>query len=169
MLRSSVWNVLQPDVTGAETLPQHLSAIKRAARRLGKVCSSESSHLSNFATTARLCVRNCAISGGIKKIIFRKRPLFYLPAYPLPGILLSKVNISEHFSRSTCPVRQSSVMIWRALLHKAMLSSVRKLMSLLLSHCTPDEPGGWRFIWAPDYAPRSAAGPRERAGRRAAS
>lgn len=55
--------------------------------------------------------------------------------------------MSEHFSRSTCPVRQSSVTIWRALWHKVMLSSVRKLMSLLLSHCTPEEPGG-RFIWA---------------------
>lgn len=64
-------------------------------------------------------------------------------------MLLSRGNISEHFSRSTCPVRQSSVTIWRALWHKVMLSSVRTLMSLLLSHCTPEEPGGRRFIWAP--------------------
>lgn len=76
------------------------------------------------------------------------RTLFHLPACPLPGILLSRGNISEHFSRSTCPVRQSSVTIWRALWHKVMLSSVRKLMSLLLSHCTSEEPGGRRFIWA---------------------
>ena len=75
--------------------------------------------------------------------------LFHLPAGPLPGMLLSRGNISEHFSRSTCPVRQSSVTIWRALWHKVMLSSVRTLMSLLLSHCTPEEPGGRRFIWAP--------------------
>lgn len=89
--------------------------------------------------------------------------LFHLPACPLPGMVLSRGNISEHFSRSTCPVRQSSVMIWRALWHKVMLSSVRTLMSLLLSHCTPEEPGGWRFIWAPFYAPQSAACPRETA------
>lgn len=77
------------------------------------------------------------------------RTLFHLPACPLPGMVLSRGNISEHFSRSTCPVRQSSVTIWRALWHKVMLSSVRTLMSLLLSHCTPEEPGGRRFIWAP--------------------
>jgi len=75
--------------------------------------------------------------------------LFHLPACPLPGMLLSSGKISAHFSRSTCPVRQSSVTIWRALWHKVMLSSVRTLMSLLLSHCTPDDPGGRRFIWAP--------------------
>ena len=75
--------------------------------------------------------------------------LLHLPACPLPGMLLSRGNISEHFSRSTCPVRQSSVMIWRALWHKVMLSSVRTLMSLLLSHCTPEGPGGRWFIWAP--------------------
>lgn len=92
--------------------------------------------------------------------------LFHLPACPLPGMLLSRGNISEHFSRSTCPVRQSSVTIWRALWHKVMLSSVRTLMSLLLSHCTPEEPGGRRFIWAPF---QSAACPRETAGRHAAS
>lgn len=74
--------------------------------------------------------------------------LFHLPACPLPGMLLSSGNISEHFSRSTCPVRQSSVTIWRALWHRVMLSSIRTLMSLLLSHCTPEEPGGRRFICA---------------------
>lgn len=95
--------------------------------------------------------------------------LFHLPACPLPGMLLSRGNISEHLSRSTFPVRQSSVTIWRALWHKVMLSSVRTLMSLLLSHCTPEEPGGRRFIWAPFYAPQSAACPRETAGRHAAS
>lgn len=75
--------------------------------------------------------------------------LFYLPACPLPGMLLSRGNISEHFSRSTCPARQSSVTIWRALWHRVTLSSVRTFMSLLLSHCTPEEPGGRRFIWTP--------------------
>lgn len=93
--------------------------------------------------------------------------LFHLPACPLPGMLLSSGNISEHFSRSTCPVRQSSVTIWRALWHKVMLSSVRTLMSLLLSHCTPEEPGGRRFIWTPlFYAPQRRE---TAAGRRAAS
>lgn len=95
--------------------------------------------------------------------------LLHLPAWPLPGMLLSRGNISEHFSRSTCPVRQSSVIIWRALWHKVMLSSVRTLMSLLLSHWTPEEPGGRRFIWAPFYAPQSAACPRETVGMSAAS
>lgn len=63
-------------------------------------------------------------------------------------MLLSSGKMSEHFSRSTCPVRQSSVTICSALWHRVMLSSVRKLMSLLLSHCTPEDPGARRFIWA---------------------
>lgn len=62
-------------------------------------------------------------------------------------MLLSSGKMSEHFSRSTCPVRQSSVTICSARWHRVMLSSVRKLMSLLLSHCTPEDPGARRFIW----------------------
>lgn len=72
---------------------------------------------------------------------------------------LSKGKISAHFSRSTCPARQSSVTIWRALWHRVMLSSARTLMSLLLSHCTPEEPGGRRFIWTPFYAPQTGRRP----------
>lgn len=75
-----------------------------------------------------------------------RRTSVYLPACPLPCMLLSRGNMSEHFSRSTWPVRQSSVTICRALWHKVMLSPVRTLMSLLLSHCTPEEPGGRGFI-----------------------
>lgn len=88
-------------------------------------------------------------------------------------MLLSSGKMSEHFSRSTCPVRQSSVTICSALWHRVMLSSVRKLMSLLLSHCTPEDPGARRFIWTAvrglrGYcAPRSAACPRQTAAVRA--
>lgn len=96
------------------------------------------------------------------KNILKEKTSYNLPACPLPCMLLSKGKMSAHFSRSTCPARQSSVTICRALWHRVMLSSARTLMSLLLSHCTPEEPGGRRFIWAPFYAPQTA-------GRRAAS
>lgn len=137
-------------------------ATKFGRERAHVYCRKYSTTIRSHSKGTKQKVINCGNWG--KKII----TLFHLPACPLPGIWLSRGNISEHFSRSTCPVRQSSVTIWRALWHKVMLSSVRKLMSLLLSHCTPEEPGG-RFIWAPIYAPRSAACPRETAGRRAAS
>lgn len=73
-----------------------------------------------------------------------------LPACPLPGMLLPRGNTSLHLSRFTWSARQSSQTISIASRHcSAVKSSVRSFMSLLLSHCTPEEPGGRRFIWAP--------------------
>lgn len=127
----------------------------------------------SFAVTRRRLSLSLSLYNGSNQTTLIEGTVLRLPACPLPGMLLSRGNTSEHVSWSTCPARQSSVMIRRALWHREMLSSARTLMSLLLSHCRPGEAGRRWFIWAPwfssSHAPRRAARRRGRAGRRAAS